>query len=155
MNHTCCFLSFSSPAFIRKPIRFPSGDHWTSETLSSPRVYCREAVAGPDVGTTHICVADFHGLSFSILFSATRYATREPSGAIRGENTRARRSASIVPNSFFPSLLLGAGASESSFSFDSCASTPAGAEAIRETANRIRKKQNCDFLPIIAHTPLL
>src|SRR5205807_6472434 len=94
MNHTCCFFSFSSPAFIRNPTLLPSGDPRISETLSSPRVYCRAALAGPDDGTTHSCVSDFHGLSFSILFSATRYATREPSGEIRGENTRATRNPS-------------------------------------------------------------
>src|SRR2546430_10031615 len=71
--------------------------------------------AGPAVGTSHSCVIDFHGLSFSILVSAARYATREPSGEIRGENTRATRRASAVPNNFLPSLLRGAGASCFSF----------------------------------------
>src|SRR5207253_1289307 len=109
----------------------------------------------PWKSVTHSWVTDFHGLSFSILFSATRYATREPSGDIRGEETRARRSASIVPNNFFLSLLLGVGASESCFAFPSCACTLVGAEVITETANRIAKKQSGDFLRIIAHTPLV
>ena len=111
MNQTCCFLSLSSPAFIRKPSSLPSRDQLKSETLSSPRVYCRDALAGPFVGTTDSCVTDFHGLSFSILFSATRYAMRDPSGEIRGEKTRATRSASAVPNKFFPSRLCAAGGS--------------------------------------------
>src|SRR5437764_14763083 len=115
MNQTCCFFSFSSPAFIRKPTILPPGDHCTSETLSSPRVYCREEPADPEVDVSHSWVTDFQGLSFSILFSATRYATREPSGEIRGENTRATRRASAVPNNFLPSLLRGAGASCFSF----------------------------------------
>ena len=33
---------------------------------------CRATLAGPAVGASHSCVIDFQGLSFSILFSATR-----------------------------------------------------------------------------------
>src|SRR5215469_7661241 len=47
--------------------------------------------------------------------------TRAPSGEILGELTRATRSASAVPNSFFPFLLRGAAASV--FATGSCART--------------------------------
>src|SRR5277367_1983761 len=106
MNHTCGFASFSSPASIVNASSFPSGDHARFDTLFSPRVNCRAAVDGPTTGTTHKCVTDFQvSLSFSVEFSATRYATLVPSGEIRGELTRATRKASADPNNFFPSLL--------------------------------------------------
>src|SRR5215472_15836808 len=111
MNHTCDFFSFSSPAFMRNATILPSGDHFGSEISSSPRVYCRAVPGDPAVEASHNCVTYFQGLSFSLLSSDAKYATCDPSGEIRGDETRDSRNASIVPKSFFPSLLRGAGVS--------------------------------------------
>src|SRR6185437_12436329 len=96
MNHTCGFASFSSPVDRMNAIIRPSGDHSGSDTLRSPRVNGLAAVSGPPAGTIQRLVTDFPCSPFFISTLATRYATRDPSGERRGENTRATRSASLL-----------------------------------------------------------
>jgi hypothetical protein len=89
-------------------------------------------------------------LSFSIFGSVTRYATRSPSGEILGDETRASRSASIVPNSFFPSLLRGAGVSCLSFVSWHC--TFAGTKAAAILVVRVTNIHFLNFALLMVET---
>src|ERR1051325_60166 len=105
---TCRSPSFSRS--LRNANNFPSGDHSGAFALFSPRVYWRAPV--PDIGVTQICVTVFHSLSFSVFVSLAVYATRVPSGAMRGAPMFTTFIRSKAVNNFFPFFARGSEAGE-------------------------------------------